>query len=72
MMSAHAAGCSEHKIAVSSPRKLLHSIKLSGRQRLATHPVAQVGVRSVLLVEPVFPLHHHAQVLVVHDETLHI
>ena len=34
--------------------------------------MSQVCVRSVLLVEPVFPLHDHAQVLVVHDEAFHV
>ena len=35
-----------------------------------SYPVAQVGVCAVGLVEPVLPLHHHAQVLVVEDEGL--
>ena len=37
-----------------------------------THPVTKVGVCSILLVEPVLPLDHHAQVLVVHDEALDV
>lgn len=34
--------------------------------------MAKVGVGPVLLVEAILPLHHHAQVLVVQDEHLHI
>lgn len=34
--------------------------------------MTQVGVCPVLLVEPVLPLYHHTQVLVVHDEALDI
>lgn len=37
---------------------------------LGAHPAAKVGVRAVGLVEPVLPLHHHPQVLVVQDEHL--
>lgn len=42
----------------------------SQRAQRATHPLAQVGVRPVALVEAVLPLHHHPQVLVVEDEGL--
>lgn len=38
----------------------------------SAHSVTQVGVCSVLLVEPVLPLHHHAQMLVIHDEALDV
>ena len=41
-------------------------------ERGGAHPVSQVGVCAVGLVEPVLPLHHHAQVLVVEDEALHL
>ena len=34
--------------------------------------MTKVGVCSVLLVEPVLPLDHHAEVLVVHDEALDV
>ena len=39
---------------------------------MQTDPVPQVRMRSILLVEAVFPLNHHAQVLVVQDEALHV
>src|SRR5437879_5642081 len=41
-----------------------------GVDLLAMFRVAEISVSSVALVEFVFPLHHHAQVLVVQDERL--
>ena len=36
------------------------------------YPVTKIRMRSVLLVKPIFPLHYHAQVLVIQNETLDI